>query len=134
MERHQLIEQITNGFNAASKIRKMYNSPLQRNEDTAVNKSRVAIMQEALQILGNHSPGPVGNDLEATLRSVSVYFDTYMNLKRHLSENRNGPGNTERFAGGLGIVRPALSNRQKTMIDKMLKIYEILALEPSEPN
>lgn len=127
MKGEKKLEHIANGFYAAAEIRNMYNTRLHENADTSVRASSISMMDQIFDILTRYSPQRDREPLEKTARQSSIYIDTYRNLKQQLKSPETRKVNKDNFVNTLSLMKPVLSNRDKTLVDKILKLYEIFS-------
>lgn len=121
-----VLQQVTNGFQAASKIKSVSRRSLSDDDGTTVMPGNVHRLNEMLQIIAEHSPDLHRTALGDTLQKSGEYYKVYRDLKQHFKFARGQRMNMDILLKTLTAVRPSLSHDSKAMIDKILKIYEIL--------
>lgn len=126
MDRNKVLEHITKGLQAASKIQKVYNSSLRSNSNTSVRAGNKSMLADIIGIIAEHSPDTHKRTLEEALSRSYQYSEAYSHIKQHLRTVRNQKMNKENFIETLNVVRPILSNRRKALVDKVMKIFEII--------
>ncbi len=127
MNRYNLWDNIANGFNAANKVRDVYNSSLREEQNLSVRASNVTLLLQMLSAISEYSPEPHREVISRAVDRCNLYNCTYKDLKRHFGSMRGQSPSFRNFTETLGIIRPILDNGNKSVIDKILKIYEILS-------
>jgi hypothetical protein len=126
MDKHTKLQHLANGFHAAGRINNIRKSnSLTRSEDSS-NSINISILKEMLQTIAEFSPTAHRGPLEGTLHRSYEYIDTYQNLKNHFRAVSNQKINTESIVRTLGLIKPVVNNSQQNMIEKLLRIYEII--------
>jgi hypothetical protein len=125
-DRTKRLHGITNGIITAGKIHNIYKSNLHSDSRTVIKAGRLSMINDILQALSEHSPDKPAKLLSETIDKTVTFSNTYKGLKRHLSlsQERSMTGND--MLETLSIMKPALNNQQKVLIDKIIKIYDIL--------
>lgn len=126
MEKTRRLEQIANGIQAANKIQQVYRSTLRNDDTSTVRADRKAALFDILGIIAEFSPDTYRSILGDTIDKSHMFGEAYRNIKHHLRVSRNQSINREMLVQTLGHIRPIVGNRRKALIDKVLKIYEIL--------
>jgi len=126
VERNKTLEHIANGIQAASKIQKVYKSAFRSASGTPVIAAGRPMLAEIIKIIAEHSPDTHRKILGETLNKSYQYSEAYKNIKQHLRATRNQAIDKEALVKTLNAMRPLLSNRRKAMVDKLLKIYQML--------
>ncbi len=129
-DRNKSLENIANGFRAAHKINTIRNSSLQTSDTrTSVRKAEPDVLKEMLQVLAEFSPDKYRSNLASSLDQSSLYADTFKNLKQHLRDSSSRSMKSDDIIDAMRIVKPAVKGKNEHMIDKVLRIYEILKEE-----
>lgn len=128
MNKYEKLESITNGINAANKIRTLQSSTLSQRSDTSNNIDTAALLSQMLSIIAQYSPNTDrGNLLNERLDKTRMYSEAYKGLKHEIrdikSNNRVGK---EDIIKTLHILQPVVDTRRQTMIEKLLRIQQIL--------
>ncbi len=127
MNKYQKLEQITNGINAAYKIKTATNSLNQRSSESGQEISNVELIMQMLSVIAQYSPEPQRNSLNDRLQRTTIYQNTYKNLKQHLKSMQSERHvNSDGLVKTLEIVKPAISGDRRNLIEKVLQIHEIL--------
>jgi len=127
MDRNQKLEQITNGINAAYKIKNVRDSLTQNDSNDRQEINNVDFLMQMLSVIAEYSPEPHNNTISKKLEKSAVYHNTYKNLKQHIKDiQTNRQVDTEGLAKTLEIVRPILDGDKRSFVDKMLQIQKIL--------
>lgn len=124
--RYKKLNTIANGINAVSKIQEVISSSPGNNPKTTVREDKKTTLIDILHIIAEYSPDRSGNLLSDILNRSEQYCDSYKNVKLHLNSTRNQRVNRQNFINTLSVIKPLLDNRNKVMINKVLRIYEIL--------
>lgn len=126
MDKYKALEYIANGIHAANKIQDVYKSTLHRDSNTLIRPDNFTMLNQVLQILTEHSPEIHKRKFEEALSKSSEVSNTYRNLKRHFKVVKNQRMNKDLFLETLSVLKPIVDNRRKAMIDKAIRIHEIL--------
>ncbi|WP_010250565.1 hypothetical protein [Acetivibrio cellulolyticus] len=127
MNRYQKLEQITNGINAAYKIKNARDSLNRKGPEERQETSNVELLMQMLSVIAQYSPEPHRNSLSDRLERTTVYQDTYKNLKQHLKNlQSNRQVDSEGIVKTLEIVKPIVDKDKRSLIEKVLQIHEIL--------
>lgn len=120
------LQAIADGINAANKIHNIYKSGLLSDSRTVIRDGRLAMINDILQVIAGNSPERSANLLKETLEKTTVFSDTYRNLKRHMTLARNRSMNSGDLVETLNIIKPALSSQQKVLVDKVIKLFDVI--------
>ncbi len=127
MDRNQKLEQITNGINAAYKIKTATNSLNRKASENRQETNNVELLLQMLTVIAEYSPEPHRNTLSDNLEKSTVYHNTYKNLKQHIKNiQTNRHVDSEGLVRTLELVKPVLDKDRRSLIEKMLQIHEIL--------
>jgi len=127
MDRYQRLEQITNGINAAYKIKSAENSFRRDNSENRSKISNVDLLIQILSVIAEYSPENYRNTFSDKLQKSTVYHNTYRNLKQHIRNiQTNRHLDSDGLARTLELVKPILATDRRNLVEKMLKIHEIL--------
>ncbi|MCR4435660.1 MAG: hypothetical protein QHH06_09865 [Clostridiales bacterium] len=126
MEKNRTLDYLAKGFTAAHRIRQASQKSLRSDENRSVQPSNLHKMGEIMQILAEYSPDRHKDNLSAAIEKSMMYSNTYRNLKQHLREARGKKMDVPTVLKALEMLKPALGNNHNILIDKMVKIYEIL--------
>lgn len=127
MDKYQKLEQITNGINAAYKIQNARNSFSQRKQNERAETSNIDLLLQMLRVIAEYSPEPQRNSISDRLERSTAYHTTYKNLKQHvkgIQQNRHIDSNS--FVKTLEIVKPVMDKDKRSVIEKVVQIYQIL--------
>jgi len=132
------LETIANGFYAASKIQNIYNNNIKSNSETRSAADKNSALREILEIIAQYSPNSYRNSISEAMSKSAAFSDTYRNLKNHLNRYKNGSNmnrnsteatnmpTAEGVIRALDIIKPAAGEQSSYLIDKIIKIYDIL--------
>ncbi|NLC68654.1 MAG: hypothetical protein GX754_07720 [Clostridiaceae bacterium] len=134
MNNRKNLHSIANAIYAADKILNLLNKKQGQGADEITAGWRraypdMAVFGEITKIIANYLPGSEdhrGNHLKRTVDKCAFYEDTYKKLKQHLVSVKNEGLNGDRIFETLAAIKPYARRRQKTAIDKSMKIYKIL--------
>lgn len=127
MDRYQKLEQITNGINAAYKIKTATNSLNREDCENGQETNNVELLLQMLSVIAEYYPEPHRNTLSNNLKKSTVYHNTYKNLKHHIKNMQTSrSADSNEFARTLELVKPVLDKDRRSLIEKMLRIHEIL--------
>lgn len=120
------LEAISNGFIAASKIQQALN-PI-NNDDSRMTVKRDSLdsINEIINIINLHSPGSYRNGAIDAAKKSMEYSKAYKDIKQYFNTRKNERLDNESFINTVKVMKPILTNQHKVIIDKFLKITEIL--------
>lgn len=126
-DKKKSLNTIADSFRAAYKIQTIKNSSLVRSDGTSsVRKAEPDTLKEMLQVLTQYSPESYRGNISKSLEESSLYADTYKNLKQHLKSTSSRSVKSEDLIDVMQIVKPALKGKNLHVIEKVLRIYEIM--------
>jgi hypothetical protein len=125
-EDYKSLNMITNCFLAAEQIRKVNRQPLNEGEYRSVIPGNEDALYQILSIIANYSPEKYKKPLTETISKVDVYRKSYKGLKRNISTMRDQGFNRNQFIEILSLMQPVLDTRKQNMINKILKLIELL--------
>lgn len=126
MNRNRKLEHLANGFNAAGKINNMRKSQSRDDSNNSLSPNNLNAIREMLQTIAEFSPEYHRKPLEGTIYKSNEYINTYRDLKHHFRSVSKQRVDAESFVKTLGIIKPVVNNNQQVMIEKLLRVYEIL--------
>ena len=127
MDRYQKLEQITNGINAAYKIRSAGNLLAQRDSENRQEINNVDLLIKMLSVIAEYSPESHRDTFNENLQKSTLYHNTYRNLKQHIKNiQSNRHLDSDGLAKTLEIVKPILTKDRRNIVEKMLQIHEII--------
>ena len=126
MDKYKKLETITNGLNAAHKIMTLQTSAInQRSKDST--KITPALLSQMLQVIAQYSPDknkiPLTRSLEQTNRcskAITELKEEVLNIREKNKIYKDDVIKT------LHILKPIVDPNRQTIIEKILKIQEIL--------
>lgn len=125
MDKYKKLETITNGINAAHKIRSLQNSTSYQRADG--KPDTLTLLSEMLSVIAQHSPETHRSSLSERLDKTNVYGEAYRGLKQHVKGIKsNDRIEKNDIIKTLHIIKPVVDERKQTLIEKILKIQEIL--------
>ncbi|NMB33291.1 MAG: hypothetical protein GX992_03490 [Clostridium sp.] len=124
MNKHKKLETITNGLNAASEIIKLQDSTTNQRNHNSITPEFVS---QALQIIARYSPEKHRAPLTEGLNKTNLYSDVIKKLKlKMLDAKKKDKIHRDDIVSTLHILRQIAEPKQQTIIDKILKIRDIL--------
>lgn len=126
MGENNTLNSIANGFNAARKIYKIKSTTLRNDYSTTVNQSIMSYFIEALQVICDYSPKNDKQFLREVINKSTLYSNTYLGLRNHVNNTYNQKMTVKNLARTLEIIHPVLQNQNKLIVEKILKIYEVI--------
>ncbi|MCX7749257.1 MAG: hypothetical protein N2645_20550 [Clostridia bacterium] len=125
MDKYKTMENIANSFHAARKIRDLQ-SNLLREAPPEVKQSSIQLLNEILKTIGEHPPVSHKQNIQSVVDKSTQYTNTYRNLKNHLESLNSKKAGSHELARSLQIITPVLPNQHKIMVEKMLRILEVI--------
>ncbi|HHW47760.1 MAG TPA: hypothetical protein GXX14_03970 [Clostridiaceae bacterium] len=126
VDRYKKLEAIANGFYAASRIQKALNSDFETSPGTSVRSSTLDKIYEVFNIIDKYSPESYRRNVSDIVKKSFRYSRAYKDIKQHLYSARNKKADKDMFINTLKVLKPILSNKQIMLVDKFIKITEIL--------
>lgn len=125
MANYKKLEYITNGINAAKKIRSIKNTS--SNTRGSEDKDTISMINRVLEIIADYSPPEQKNLLASNIQKGALYGNTYRDLKSHIKKVQNTRStNPEGIVRTLDIIKPIVDKDKRRMIEKILRVYEAL--------
>ena len=110
MDKYRKLEQITNGINAAYKIKSAGNSFTRKDSENREKKNNVDLLIQMLSVIAEYSPESQRDTFSNNLQKSTVYHNTYRNLKQHIENiQTNRQLDSDGLARTLEIVKPILA-------------------------
>ena len=128
MENNNTLEYIANGFHAAHRIRNLYTSNINRSSELSVLPSDITTLSEVLKIICDYLPEINKAPLNRAIDQSNLYSEAIRNLKKHVATSRGQKFDMNNVARTLSIVQPLLGDNHKALLQKLIKIYEIMNL------
>lgn len=127
------LESIANGLYAAARIQNIYNTAGASSETRSGDRMN-NMLRQSLETIIQYSPDSFRNKMSEILSKSITYSDTYRNLKGHFNRNKYRSGeesaNTppaDNIMRALEIIKPATGEQSSDLIDKIIKIYDIIS-------
>ena len=126
MNNYSPLEHIANGIYAANKIRNLRQPVFEQDSRTSVHPDSISMLREILDIIHEYIPETHKRALEDTITKSSLCNDTYKSLKEHFAAIKTRGGiDKSNLIKTLHIMKPVLNNNTQTLIEKVMKAYEI---------
>ncbi|TYQ16209.1 UNVERIFIED_CONTAM: hypothetical protein Cloal_2731 [Acetivibrio alkalicellulosi] len=126
MYNYKALYDVANGIFAAGKIGEVLNLNPSNDRNQIATTSPIDSICKVLDILAQHAPNEQREILGIAAQKSKLYLDTYTNLDRHFNTYRSSKMNIDKIIETLGIIHPVLGSREKNIIDKILKLYQVL--------
>jgi hypothetical protein len=126
MDKYKKLETITNGLNAANKIMTLQTSAInQRSKDSAYINP--ALLSQMLHVIAQYSPDKNKILLTRSLEQTDRYRKAIRELKEEvLNIREKNRINKDDVIRTLHIIKPIVDPNRQTILEKILKIQEIL--------
>ena len=126
MDRYKKLEAIANGFYAASRIQNALSTDIETNSGASVRSSTLDRISEVLNIIDKYSPESFRQNVSGIVSKSMRYSRAYKDIKQHLYFARDKKIDRDMFINTLKVMKPILNNKQILIVNKFLKIAEIL--------
>lgn len=126
MNVNERLENIANAIHAANKINSTYKPEKNNNLKTRLLPANVDVLKNILGIIAEYSPKRHRSKISNTLERTSHFSTTFRDLKHYMSSSRSDSGYRKSFIDILSILEPIADVRKKNIIQKILKLDEIL--------
>lgn len=126
MKREDKLEAISNGFYAANKIRQTLDPIADNNSRISVHRDNLESINEIFNIIKQYFPNSYRHNFLPAIDKSMEYSRAYKNIKQHFSSEKDKKMDNEMFIKTVKVMKPILNNKQNVIIDKFLKIAEIL--------
>jgi|LSQX01.1.fsa_nt_gb hypothetical protein len=125
--RNKKLENITNGINAAHKIKSIQNSMNPMTRDSSNPPDTMAMLSQVLEVIASYYPDNGNTALSERIQKSNLYGEAYRNMKHHVKTLQSN----SRFGGKdliktLHIIKPIMDSQRKDFIEKLIKIHEII--------
>lgn len=126
MDKYKKLESITNGINAAHKLMTLKNSAAnQRSDDSPYITP--ALLSQMLQVIAQHSPDRSKTPLKRSLDQTNLYTKAIRELKQEaLNIREKNRVYKDDIIKTLHILKPIMDPRRQSIIEKIIKIQQIL--------
>jgi len=125
-EKLRTLDNIANGIHAANKVHQIYSSRLSRSQGRVRGYEGIDVLNEIIKVLSGYSPDRYRGRLSSALRKGGELSNTYHSFKQHLGLMRSQRMNRDLFIKTLDVIRPVVDSRKRNLIEKALKIHEII--------
>jgi len=128
MPNYNAILNITNSFNAATKLKDM-NIGNMRSGNTIKNLYQSPeLLGNALKTIAQHSPSSYRKDNKVNERidKGTLLLSTYQQLNTRMTNARTAGFKTNDIIDIARVIKPIMPDKHQLNIEKLLKIYEIL--------
>jgi hypothetical protein len=120
------LDNIANGIHAANKVQQIYRSRLNKRQGEIKGTDNLDTLNEIIRILTSYSPNTHRGRLNNALIKGGELSNTYHSFKQHFSLMRSQRMNRDLFIKTLDVIKPVVDSRKRNLLDKALKIHEIL--------
>lgn len=125
-EKYRKLEYIANGIHAANKINEINSSSHNMRDGSSVKAGKLTRLNEIAGVIAQYYPGPHGRIIGDAAGKSAVYSETYRNVKRQINSSRGKNIDAGTMINTLRTIKPALGGQQLHMVDKIIKIYDII--------
>jgi len=126
MDRYKKLDNIANSIHAASRINSIRNSRLLRDDDSNIKNNNISTLYEILDTIAHYSPQSYRDSFSQRLYECKSCSNVYRDLKQHLKTSDSRRNGTDFYLKALETLAPVLGNRERSMLDKIRRIYEII--------
>ncbi len=125
MKVNKSLTHAANGIHAANMIHKLGNAKYNES-NMALNPSSASTIIEMFRVLTDYAPDYHKALLGQATETSKRYLDAYKGLKEHYRSNSRKAFRKEDLITTLKIIKPVLGSNRTDMVEKIIKIYEIL--------
>ncbi|MDQ2086851.1 hypothetical protein RBH29_10480 [Herbivorax sp. ANBcel31] len=126
MDGYKTLYNIANGIFAAGKIGEVLYSPSGNERNQIDTTNTITNACEILDILSRYAPEEQREALGEVAKKGKLCLETCNNLNRHFSTYTRGV-DIKKTVEALNIIKPIFGNRERMIVDRVLKLYEALS-------
>ncbi len=126
MEKNELLVQLANSLNAVVKINALRSSQNRDSGDISVRPSDINMIYEILKTIATYSPERYKSTLNNSVELSNYYINSCKKLKEHLITAKSRSLASGEIIKTLEMFKPILSNKHKSTIEKIQRVYEII--------
>lgn len=128
-EKKDRLYQIANSLRAADKIRNVYGSPSDSQEnmrgDARVLPSNVDMLYQVVKIFAEYTAGDSRDTMEQALNKCTACSQAYRQLKNHVKTPSDKRLSKNRYVDALQMLSPAFNTKERAIFEKIMKLYEV---------
>jgi hypothetical protein len=128
MPNYDAIINITNSFNAATKLREMNLGDMRSGSAIKAMYQSPELLGKALKTVAQHAPENFRGDnrIYEQIDRWTLILNTYQELNNKVTKARGDGFKTNDIISIAKVIKPIMNNRNQNDIEKFLRIYEIL--------
>lgn len=128
MPNYDAIINITNSFNAATKLKEMNLGDMRSGSAIKTMYQSPELLGKALKTVAQHAPANFRGDnkIFEQIDRGTLILNTYQELNNRVTKARSDGFKTNDIINIARVIRPIMNNKNQINIDKFLQIYEIL--------
>jgi len=129
MPNYDAIINITNSFNAASKLREMNLGDMRSGNAIKAMYESPELLGKALKTVAQHAPANLrsNNKVFKQIDRGTLILNTYQELNTRVYKARSSGFRANDIINMAKVIKPVMNNRNQINIEKFLKIYDILS-------
>lgn len=128
MPNYNAILNITNSFNAATKLKEMNIGDMRSGNAVKNLYQSPELLGKALKTVAQHSPSSYrkGNNINNRIDKGTLYLSTYQELSSKIRNAKADGFRTNDILDMARVIKPIMPNTHQIKIEKLLKIFEII--------
>lgn len=123
------IESVTNGLLTFQRLKQLYQPAREGSEEKLperITPDKLSLLMDTLTAVSDLIPVTRGPSFGEAFRLGSHYSGQYREMKRHVAGMSGGNIDRTNILKGLKLITPMLGNKQKSYMNKIVKIFDIL--------
>ncbi|HHV59837.1 MAG TPA: hypothetical protein GXX49_06050 [Clostridiaceae bacterium] len=118
---------IANAIHAANKINDTYrNFYKSRSQDNENLPSKIDMVRSSMNVVTDYCPESHRERFGKAFKKTNLYTDTFIRLREYIMTANSRSDRREHFINLIGILQPVADTRSRYLLDKIIKLYEIL--------
>jgi|GEM_PF-1785482 len=126
MDYNSRLDKIIGSLQTVNRIKEVYDTNMKSTDRISIKDNQVKILCDMLNIIAEQNDKRDGGRMRKSLEQSSHVLNTYHELKSKLKNVRNNRISTINIRHTLDVLKPVLNTRNRYMVEKAIKIYDIL--------
>jgi len=126
MDYNSRLDKIIGSLQTVNRIKEVYVTNMKSTDRISIKDNQVKILCDMLNIIVEQNDKRDGGRMRKSLEQSSHVLNTYHELKSKLKNVRNNRISTINIRHTLDVLKPVLNTRNRYMVEKAIKIYDIL--------
>ncbi len=126
MDYNSRLDKIIGSLQTVNRIKEVYDTNMKSTDRISIKDNQVKILCDMLNIIAEQNDKRDSGRMRKSLEQSSHVLNTYHELKSKLKNVRNNRISTINIRHTLDVLKPVLNTRNRYMVEKAIKIYDIL--------